>query len=377
MERKSIAPLVSLFVCVSLMAGCGTKQQNKANNQYKTMAVALGNRSLTSNYTATITGSQSVEIRPQISGMLTQVCVSEGAMVKKGETLFIIDQTPYKAELQRATANVESAKASVATAQLTADSKQELFNANVVSKFDLQTAQNALQVAKATLAQALSAQTIAQNNLSYTVIKSPANGSTGMTSCRVGSLVSPSGVAPLITVSSDKQMYAYFSMTEKQMLAMSRQEGNLSGAMDKMPQVSLRLSDATMYDQPGKIDAISGVIDQSTGAITIRAVFPNENGVLRSGGTGTVVFPYQKDNCLVIPQGATYEVQDKSFVYRVIDGKAVSAPVELFAVNDGKEFIVESGLEVGDVIIADGAGLVKEGAEVVTTVPAQEPVQEK
>lgn len=377
MERKSIAPLVSLFVCVSLMAGCGTKQQNKANNQYKTMAVALGNRSLTSNYTATITGSQSVEIRPQISGMLTQVCVSEGAMVKKGETLFIIDQTPYKAELQRATANVESAKASVATAQLTADSKQELFNANVVSKFDLQTAQNALQVAKATLAQALSAQTIAQNNLSYTVIKSPANGSTGMTSYRVGSLVSPSGVAPLITVSSDKQMYAYFSMTEKQMLAMSRQEGNLSGAMDKMPQVSLRLSDATMYDQPGKIDAISGVIDQSTGAITIRAVFPNENGVLRSGGTGTVVFPYQKDNCLVIPQGATYEVQDKSFVYRVIDGKAVSAPVELFAVNDGKEFIVESGLEVGDVIIADGAGLVKEGAEVVTTVPAQEPVQEK
>lgn len=364
MERKSITPLVSLILGASLLLSCASKQQHKANSDYKTMTVALSNKSLTSNYTAIISGSQSVEIRPQISGVLTKVSVAEGAMVKQGETLFIIDQTPYQAELQRATANVESARASVATAQLTADSKQELYNANVVSQFDLQTAQNSLQVAKATLAQALSAQTIAKNNLSYTVIKSPVTGSTSMTSYRVGSLVNPSMVTPLITVSNDKEMYAYFSMTENQVLALSKQSGTLTSAREQMPQVSLALSDGTMYDNQGKIDAISGMVNSSTGAIAVRAVFPNEKGVLRSGGTGTVVFPYEKTNCIVVPQGATFEIQDKVYVYRIIDGKAVSSPITVFAVNDGKEYIVESGLEVGEVIIAEGAGLVREGVEV-------------
>lgn len=367
MKRKTITSLMSLILCVCLLFGCASKQQQKANNEYKTMTAALGSKSLMSNYTAAISGSESVEIRPQISGVLTQVCVKEGAMVKQGETLFVIDQTPYKAELQRAAANVESARASVATAQLTAQSKEELYKANVVSQFDLQTAQNALQVAKATLAQTLAAEAIAKNNLSYTVIKSPVTGSTGMTSYRVGSLVNPSIVAPLITVSNDKKMYAYFSMTEKQILALSRQGGVLNGAMDQMPQVSLKLSDGTMYDAKGTIDAISGMVDQSTGAIAIRAVFPNDNGILRSGGNGTVVMPYEKSDCIIIPHSATYELQDKLFAYKVVDGKAISTPITVFAVDDGKEYIVESGIEVGDVIIAEGAGLVREGAEVTVS----------
>lgn len=367
MERKSIAPLVSFIVCGFLLSGCGAKQQQQANKEYKVITVSLGDKSLSNNYSASITGSESVEIRPQLSGMLTQVSVKEGARVKKGETLFIIDQTPYKAELQRAKANVESARASVATAQLTFDSKRELFNANVVSQFDLQTAQNALDVAKATLAQALSAETIASNNLSYTVIKSPVTGSAGMTAHRIGSLVNPSMVAPLIVVSNDTQMYTYFSMTEKQLLDISRQGGALTGSMDQMPPVRLKLSDATMYDTTGIIDAISGVVDPSTGAIAIRAVFPNPKGVLRSGGTGTIVFPYQKKDCMIIPQGATYELQDKLFVYKVVDGKAVSSAITVFGVDDGKDYIVESGLEVGDVIISEGAGLVREGAEVVVS----------
>lgn len=364
MKRKSIVRLTSLVLCSSMFFACAPKQQPAINTEYHALTISLSSRSLTSSYTASITGSQSVEIRPQISGMITEVSISEGASVKQGQTLFIIDQTPYKADLQKALANVESARASVATAELTAESKQELYNANVVSDFDLQTAKNALQVANATLAQALSAETIARNNLSYTVIKSPVTGVTSMTSYRVGSLVNPSIATPLVTVSNDKEMYAYFSMTEKQILALSRQNGTLTNAKKLMPKVSLSLSDGTMYDAKGTIDAISGVVDPSTGSVTIRAVFPNENGVLRSGGSGIVLFPYEKTESVVIPQTATYEVQDRVFVYRIIDGKASSTPITLFPINNGKEYIVESGLSVGDVIIAEGAGLVREGAEV-------------
>lgn len=364
MERKSIVRLTSLMLCSYAFFACAPQQQPQANNEYASFTVALSDKSLTSNYTATITGSQSVEIRPQISGMITDVSISEGAVVKKGQTLFVIDQTPYKAELQKAVANVESARANIATAQLTADSKQELFNANVVSDFDLQTAKNALQVAKATLSQAVAAETIARNNLSYTVIKSPVTGATSMTSYRVGSLVTPSIATPLVTVSNDKEMYAYFSMTENQILALSRQNGTLTNAREAMPQVSLCLSDGTMYDHKGTIDAISGVVDSSTGAIAVRAVFTNEGGILRSGASGTIVFPYDKTDCIAIPQAATYEIQDKVFVYRIVDNKTVSTPVTVFAINDGKEYIVESGLSVGDVIIATGAGLVREGTQV-------------
>ena len=330
------------------------------------MEVSRGSRTLSQSYTAVINGRQSVEIRPQVSGTITQVCIAEGAQVKKGQTLVIIDQVPYKAALETAIANVKSAEASVATARLTADSKEQLFKENVVSAFDLQTARNSLLQAEATLAQAKAEEVNARNNLSYTEVKSPVDGVSGMLPYRVGALVDASITTPLTTVSDDTEMYVYFSMTESQVLSLIRQYKTLDEAMKQMPEVELKLSDGLTYAHKGRIDAISGTIDTSTGAVSLRATFPNPEHILRNGGSGTVVLPYIKENVLIVPQEATYEIQDKIFVYKVVDGKATSSQVSVFPINDGKEYIVESGLEEGETIIAEGAGLVQEGTVVGT-----------
>lgn len=183
------------------------------------MEVTRGTRTLNQNYTAVINGRQSVEIRPQVSGTITQICIDEGAKVKKGQTLVIIDQVPYEAALQTAVANVKNAEAAVATARLTAESKEELFKEHVVSDFDLQTARNSLFQAEATLAQAKADEINARNNLSYTEVKSPVDGVSGMLPYRVGALVDASISTPLTTVSDDEEMYVYFSMTESQILS--------------------------------------------------------------------------------------------------------------------------------------------------------------
>ena len=333
------------------------------------MEVTRGTRTLSQSYTAVINGRQSVEIRPQVSGTITQVCIAEGAKVKKGQTLVIIDQVPYKAALETAVANVKSAEASVGTARLTANSKEQLFKEKVVSDFDLQTARNSLLQAEATLAQAKAEEVNARNNLSYTEVKSPVDGVSGMLPYRVGALVDASITTPLTTVSDDKEMYVYFSMTESQILSLIRQYKTLDEALKQMPEVELKLSDGLTYAHKGRIDAISGTIDTSTGAVSLRATFPNPGHMLRNGGSGTVIFPYVKENVLIIPQEATYEIQDKIFVYKIVDGKATSSQVTVFPINDGKEYIVEDGIKEGDTIIAEGAGLVQEGTVVSTSSP--------
>lgn len=363
MKEKMFKSLILTCILV-LVTSCKEQKSQTASSDYKTQKVTLSDRTVYSTFSATIQGKQDVGVYPQISGLITAVLVKEGAAVKKGQTLFIIDQVPYKAALRTAKANVEVAEASVATAKMTVDSKEELFKENVVSQFDLQTARNSLRSANATLAQAQAELLNARNNLSYTVIKSPVDGIAGMSSYRVGDLVSSSMSSPMISVSDNSEMYAYFSMTEKQILALSRQNGSLTDALKAMPEVKLLLSDGSEYQEKGHIDAISGMIDTSTGSVTLRAVFPNSKNILRSGSTGNIKFPYTKKNCMVIPQTATYELQDKVFVYKVVDGKTQSTQVKVFEVNDGKEYIVESGLKMGDVIIAEGAGLLSNGITV-------------
>lgn len=356
--------LLCCLICCTVLGACKETVIPQTDTTYKTLTVALSDKTLQSYYSATISGRQDVEIRPQVSGLITQVCIQEGANVKKGQTLFIIDQVPYKAALQTAIANVESAEANVATARLTAESKEELFRQQVVSDFDLQTAQNTLRSQEAALAQAQAEEINARNNLSYTEVKSPSDGVAGMIPYRIGALVGPSIATPLVTISDDEEMYVYFSMTENQVLALSRQNGSLKNIMQSMPEVQLQLSDGSLYPLQGKVDAISGIISSSTGAISLRAVFPNPDRVLRSGGSGNIVFPYEKKNCIVIPQEATYEIQDKIYVYEVVDGKTKSTPITVFGMNNGLEYVVESGLQTGDIIIAEGAGLLKNGMEV-------------
>ena len=325
------------------------------------MTLSPADRTLTREYTAVVEGRQSVEIRPQVSGTITEVCIDEGAKVSKGQPLFIIDQVPYQAALETAIANVKSAEAAVATARMTADSKQTLFDNKVVSAFDLQTAKNSLLEAEAALAQAKAQETSARNDLSYTVVKSPVDGVASMIPYRVGALVDASISTPLTTVSDDEEMYVYFSLTESQVLSLIREHGTLDKTLAQMPEVSLRLSDGQLYDHTGHIDAISGTISSGTGAVSLRATFPNPERMLRNGSSATLIFPYQRDSVLVVPQEATYEIQDKVFVYKVVEGKAASSQVTVFPVNDGKEYIVESGLKTGDVIVAEGAGLLQEG----------------
>ena len=328
------------------------------------MRITTSDKELQTTYSASIRGRQDIDIYPQVSGFLTKLCVEEGQAVRKGQVLFIIDQVPYRAALQTAEANVEAARASVATAQLTYDSKKELFAQNVISEFDLQTSYNNLLTAKAQLAQTEAQRVSAANNLSYTEVKSPADGVVGTLPYRVGALVSASLPKPLTTVSDNSDMYVYFSMTENQLLDMTRRYGSRSKALEEIPAIELILNDKSTYPSQGKIETISGVIDTSTGTVSLRAVFPNKEGLLQSGGAGNVVVPVQKRNCIVVPQAATYEVQDKVFVFKVVDGKAQSAPVEVTRVNGGKEYIVDKGLNVGDVIVAEGVGLLREGTPI-------------
>ena len=362
--------IIFVVLCLPLLYSCGVPQQQETDTAYKTLTIKSGDQILKTGYTATLRGRQNVEIRPQVSGIITEICINEGDAVHKGQTLFIIDQIPYKAALQTAIANVKSAEAKLATAKLTADSKAELYKEQVVSEFDLQTARNEQIAAEAALAQAKAQEVNARNDLSYTEVKSPVDGVASMIPYRVGALVNSSITEPLVTVSDDSEVYAYFSMTENQILDFVQQYGSLKKAIEHLDKVELTMSNGKTYSSLGKVDAISGTIDEGTGAISLRAVFSNPDQFLRNGGSGTVVVPTVKKQCIIIPQAATYELQNRIFVYKVVDSKAQSAPVEVFRLNNGTEYVVD-GLAPGDVIIAEGAGLVREG-----TVIKSEPTKE-
>lgn len=259
---------------------------------------------------------------------------------------------------------MEAARAALATAALTYNSNKELYAQKVVSEFSLKTAENAYLTAKAQLSQAEAQEISARNNLSYTEVKSPSDGVVGALPYRVGALVSASLPQPLTTVSDNSDMYVYFSMTENQLLALTRQYGSMDEALKNMPQAELRLNDNSVYDKKGTIESISGVIDRQTGTVVARVVFPNESRLLHSGASGTVVVPTTYKNCIVIPQEATVQLQDKTVVYKVVDGKAVSALITVAGINDGREYVVLDGLEVGDEIVSTGAGLLREGTQV-------------
>ena len=371
--KKRLIRQMMTFICGVTLVACGQAPTVQTSSEYEVMRITTSDKELQTTYSASIRGRQDIDIYPQVSGFLTKLCVEEGQAVRKGQVLFIIDQVPYRAALQTAEANVEAARASVATAQLTYDSKEELYKENVISSFDLSTAKNSLLAAKAQLAQAKAQEVSARNNLSYTVVKSPADGVVGTLPYRVGALVSSALAQPLTTVSDNSDMYVYFSMTENQLLGLIRQYGSKEEVLKNMPAIDLQLNDKSAYSERGQIESISGVIDRSTGTVSLRAVFPNKEGLLHSGGAGNVIVPVQKTAALTIPQAATFEIQDKRYVYKVVDGKAQSSQVQVTRVNGGREFIVDEGLAPGDVIVAEGVGLLREGTPVKAKA-AQTPV---
>lgn len=334
---------------------------------YSVLTVEPTNVTLTESYSASVRGRQDIEIYPQVSGTIQRVCVKEGEKVQRGQSLFVIDRVPYEAALRTAVANVHAAEAQVETARITYESKQELFRRNVVSEFDLSTARNALAVAEASLEQARAEETNARNSLSYTEVKSPADGVVGTIPYRVGALVGPTAAQPLTTVADNSEMYVYFSMSENRLQELVMRYGSLDRTLEEMPAVQLRLNDGSIYAEEGRIESISGVLNPETGSGSLRAVFPNPNRVLFSGGTGNVVIPKQLENAISIPQEATYELQDKIFVYRVIDGRAVATRVEVSPIHDGVNYTVTKGLSAGDRIVTTGVGLLNDGDEITIT----------
>lgn len=346
------------------IASCKSRTVEEETSDYKTLTVKLENRTLMQGYSARLDGQQVVEVRPQVSGLITRICIDEGQKVRKGQVLFVIDQVPYQAALAEATANVKSAEANLATAKLNLESTEVLREKNVVQDYDLNAARNELAVAEAALAQAQAQEMSARNNLSYTEVKSPVDGVASMIAYRVGALVSSSISEPLVTLSDDSNVYAYFSLNESQITSLTEQYGSLDEFMKRMEDVELQMAGGRMYGENGHISAVSGIVTTGTGTVILRADFPNDRGLLRSGGSATVMVPTTLAQAVVIPQSATYELQNKTFVYKVVNGKAQSAPVTLYRLNNGTEYVVEEGLQPGDVIIAEGAGLVKEGVNV-------------
>lgn len=346
------------------IASCKSRTVEEETSDYKTLTVKLENRTLMQGYSVRLDGQQVVEVRPQVSGLITRICIDEGQKVRKGQVLFVIDQVPYQAALAEATANVKSAEANLATAKLNLESTEVLREKNVVQDYDLNTARNELAIAEAALVQAQAQEMSARNNLSYTEVKSPVDGVASMIAYRVGALVSSSISEPLVTLSDDSNVYAYFSLNESQITSLTEQYGSLDEFMKRMEDVELQMAGGKIYGEKGHISAVSGIVTTGTGTVVLRADFPNDRGLLRSGGSATVMVPTTLAQVVVIPQSATYELQNKTFVYKVVNGKAQSAPVTLYRLNNGTEYVVEEGLQPGDVIIAEGAGLVKEGVNV-------------
>lgn len=368
MTKKLLFGLVLCSALTVSLFGCTEKKEDKTAKkparEYNAMILQTATRKLNSTYSAVLRGKQDVEIRTKVQGYITDMKVKEGAIVRQGEVLFVIDQKQYQAALATAEALVDAAQAKVDEAELSVTSKEMLFQENIVSEFDLRLARTNLASAKAQLAEAKANELTASNNLAYTLVKSPVNGVVGNLPFRVGALVSPSDATPMTSVSDNSEIYVYFSMSEKQILSLKRQYGGVENALQSMPPIQLELNDGTLYSESGRIEAISGVIDATTGSVTLRAKFPNKERLLISGGTGTVILPHNQEGCVVIPQHATFEVQDKTYVYQIVNGVAKTKIVSVFEINDGKEYIVQSGILAGDTIIANGIGTVRENAPI-------------
>ena len=357
-------------LCVAFLYSCKGGKTPETHTACEVMTVATDSVEIEESYSASIQGRQDIDIYPQVSGRIVKLCITEGQQVHKGQLLFIIDQVPYQAAWQKAKADVRAAEAQAKTARLEWKSKQLLFSKQVVSEYDLTTAQNALDMAEATLEQMKALKLDARNNLSYTEVRSPADGVAGTLPYREGTLVSSSMSTPLTTISDNSEMYVYFSMTENSLRALLRQYGSSDGIIRQMPPLSLILNDGTLYAWHGRIESISGVINRQTGTVSVRSVFPNPDRLLLSGGIGNIILTHKEAQAIVIPQTATTELQDKILAYKVTtdahSGKATVTSVELAVekLNDGKTYIVRSGLNAGDVIVTEGTGLLRDGMQI-------------
>ena len=372
-EKKFLALAASALLFVSCGGG-GNGRPQFGDNEYPVLEVGTTSASSQATYPASIKGVQDVQIAPKVQGFITRINVKEGQSVSAGQVLFVIDNATYQAQVRQAQASVNTAQASCNTAKLSYENSKKLYENKVIGDFELQSATNQYEQAKAGLAQAQAALASAKEMLSFCYVKSPAAGVVGTLPFKVGALVSAANT--LTTVSNISQMEVYFSMTEKDALDMSKSGDGLQA----LPSVQLQLADGTIYGHEGKVTKMSGVIDAATGTVQMIAVFPNPERLLKSGGSGSIVIPHHNSSAIVIPQACVMEVQNKMFVYTVgKDNKVAYTEIKVAPQNDGMNYVVTDGLKVGDKYVTNGITKLSDQMEIVPITPEryQQKIQEQ
>lgn len=374
--------LLAIAAAATVLVSCGNKggRPNFGDNEFPVQEVTTVSASMQTTYPATIKGIHDVEIRPKVSGFLVQINVHEGQTVSAGQTLFVIDNATYQAAVRQAQAAVNTATAQLNTAKLTYDNAQKLFANNVIGSYELESSRNAYESAQAQLAQAKASLASARETLSFCYVKSPASGVIGNIPFKVGTLVSASTQQALTTVSDISSMEVYFSMTEKDILSMTKTSGSTQEALKEFPAVKLQLADGTTYNEEGHIVKMSGVIDATTGSVQLIANFTNPQRLLKSGGSGAIIIPRSNKSAIVIPQTVVSEVQNKKFVYLLgKDNKVKSSEITVEPQTDGNNYVVTSGLKVGDKYVTNGITKLNDGMEIVPITPKryQEKIDEQ
>lgn len=369
-----------LFVALAALAlaSCGKKSggglADLQDNEFPVKTVGTSSADLQTTYPATIKGIQDVDVHPKISGFLTNVYVHEGQTVSAGQPMFTIDSETYRAAVNQSRAALNTARAQANTARLTYNNNKKLFDQHIIGQYELETAENSYATAQAQVVQAQAALASAEETLSWCVVRAPASGVVGSLPFKKGALVSASNT--LTTVSDVSTVEVFFSMSEPDILGMSKNAGSVAGVLKEMPAVKLQLADGTIYNQPGKVVKMSGVIDASTGAYSLIAHFANPDRLLKSGGAGQIVVPRVNNSAIIVPQEATVQVQDKIFVYIVgSDNKVKYTAIKVDPQDDGVSYIVTDGLHTGDRYVCKGITKLTDG-ELIKPITEQQ-YQEK
>ncbi len=367
-----------LGTMISMLTACGLNMPKETKTSFETMTISKQDMVVPIKFSAKMKGQTDVTVMPQVSGQLVQICVTEGQQVKKGQTLFIIDQRNAQLELEAAKANLEAALASENSAKLEFESNKNLFEKNIVSRYMRDNSENSYKMAQASVAQARSAVNRAKVNLGFCTITASVSGVIGEIPVRAGDQVSPA--TQLTLLSGNTMMNAEFSLPETIVESVVEEDAKASDRKkfaESLPEVSFVMKNGTEYPLKGRITSLTGVVNATTGSLTCKAAFPNPDGQLYSGIQGTVVLPWAEKDVVVIPQTAVVRLQDKAQVYKVqADSTATAAEITMIDAGNGKEFIVLTGLNVGDKIVTVGANNVREGQKVLFPQEAQEAKEE-
>ena len=366
------------------LASCGNDKNKAAQaaaaagqvKEFKVLKLEPRSATLNTDYPASIQGQQNIEIRPRVDGYIDKIFVDEGAIVKTGQPLFKINAPQYEQDVRTANASIANAMAQLNAAKLAVNKVKPLVEKDIVSKYELESAQYTYESAQAAVNTAKAALANAKTNLGYTTVYSPVNGVVGSIPYRLGSLVSSTTTDPLTTVSSIGNVYAYFALNEKLLLDFTKDgSGTFAQKLAKLPKVSLLLSDGSPYTEEGRIETVNGLINTATGSANIRARFPNPKGIIRSGSSATVRIPNALKDVILVPQSATFELQDKRFVVMVgADGKTKNVAISIMENTAGNFYVVQTGLKAGDQIVLEGVATLKDGSQIKASVVNPETV---